>query len=352
MRLEFINRVGGGEVLGKSILSSDGKILLRAGITLTNQYINKLRELGVFYVYIEDDRLEDICIEDERLLELKKETIKNMSVIMKGINNCNRSDFNKSLRKVEQLIEYIIDDGEVSKCLYDIKTYDNYTYLHSIDTGIMAAYMGLAFNFKESELKELGIGAILHDIGKTKINCMIINKAGTLDESELIEIRKHPYYGAELLRKNYSISGNIIDIVEQHHERMDGRGYPNGLSGSEINRFAKLVSVCDVYDAVTNDRSYRKKLKPNESYELILAGSGSAFEDEVVAKFKETFSVYPLGCCLRLSNGIEGYVIKQNKNFPDRPIIRVLYDTATKNPVSFYEIDLLNESSLTVEAIV
>ncbi|WP_163194126.1 HD-GYP domain-containing protein [Clostridium thermarum] len=352
MRLEFINRVCDGEVLGKSILSSDGKILLRAGVKLTSQYINKLRELGVFYVYIEDHRLEDICVEDERLLELKKDTIKNMSVIMKGINNCSRANFNKSLRKVEELIDYIIDDGVVSGSLCDIKTYDNYTYLHSIDTGIMAAYMGLAFNFKERELKDLGIGAVLHDIGKTKINCNIINKTGALNEEELMEIRKHPSYGAEILRKNYSISKSIIDIVEQHHERMDGRGYPYGLKGWEISKYAKLVSVCDVYDAVSSDRSYRKKLKPNESYELILAGSGTAFEDEVVKKFKETFSVYPLGCCIRLSNGVEGYVIKQNNNFPDRPIIRVLYDTETKSPIPFYEIDLLKENSLTVEAMV
>jgi HD-GYP domain-containing protein (c-di-GMP phosphodiesterase class II) len=125
-----------------------------------------------------------------------------------------------------------------------------------------------------------------------------------------------------------------------------------GLQGNELNKAASIVSVCDVYDAVTNDRSYRKKLKPNECYELILAGSGTAFDSDVVKKFKETFAVYPLGCCLRLSNGVEGYVIKQNKNFPDRPIIRVLYDTDTKKPISFYEIDLLGESSLTVEAIV
>jgi putative nucleotidyltransferase with HDIG domain len=216
----------------------------------------------------------------------------------------------------------------------------------------MAAFLGLSLGYNESQLKDIGLGAILHDIGKTKIDYKIINKAGALTEEELMIIRKHPIYGAELLKKSYTISENVIDIVEQHHERVDGRGYPNGLKGTEINKFASLVSVCDVYDAVTNDRSYRKKLKPNESYELILSGSGSAFEDEVVKKFKETFSVYPLGCCLRLSNGIEGYVIKQNKNFPDRPIIRVLYDSETKKPITFYEIDLLQHSTLTVEAIV
>lgn len=352
MRLEFINRVVGGEILGKSILSSDGKVLLRAGIRLTNAYINKLKNLGVFYIYLEDDRLSDVCVEDQRLMELKKTTIKNMAVIAKGVNNCNKMELKKSLRKVEELIEYIIDAGEVAHSLYDVKTYDNYTYLHSIDTGIMAAFIGLSMRLSEDDLKCLGLGAILHDIGKTRINCNIINKAGALTENEFTEIKKHPAYGAEILKNNYTIPEAVIKIVEQHHERVDGRGYPNGLKGNEVNKFANIVSVCDVYDAVSNDRSYRRKLKPNEAYELILAGSGSAFDEKVVSKFKETFAVYPLGSCLRLSNGVEGYVIKQNKNFPDRPLLRVLYDSETKKPIPFYEIDLLTNPTVIVEAII
>ncbi len=352
MRLEFINRVVDGEILGRSILGSDGKILLRSGVKLTGRYIAKLKELGVFYVYIEDDRLSDVRVEDERLLQLKKNTLKNMSVITKNVNNYNKFEFKKSLRIVEELIEYIIDDGEVNLSLYDIKTHDNYTYLHSIDTGIMAAFIGLAFNYSSSDLKELGLGAILHDIGKTKIDFKIINKAGKLTNEEFAEMKKHPSYGAQMLRKNYTITDNVINIVEQHHERVDGKGYPNGLKGNEINRFASIVSVCDVYDAVSNDRSYRKKLKPNESYELILSGVGTAFSEEVVQKFKETFAVYPLGCCLKLSNNLEGYVIKQNKNFPDRPVLRILYDSNTKKPIPFYEVDLLQNPNLIVEAII
>ncbi|MDP4089815.1 MAG: HD-GYP domain-containing protein [Bacillota bacterium] len=352
MRLEFIERLAEGEVLGRSILSGDGKVLLRAGVRLSSQYIDRLRELGVLYVYIEDDRLCDVRVEDERLMELKKNTMMNMSQIAKNVNNCNKSEFKKSLKMVEELIEYIIDDGEVNLSLYDIRTHDNYTYLHSIDTGIMAAFIGISCKYSETDLKELGLGAILHDIGKTKIDHKIINKAGKLTEEEFSEMKKHPVYGAEMLKRNYSIPNSVIRIVEQHHERIDGRGYPRGISGNEINTFANIVSVCDVYDAVSNDRSYRKKLKPNESYELILSGSGAAFDEGIVKKFRETFAVYPLGCCLRLSNGIEGYVIQQNRNFPDRPVLRVLYEGETKKPIPFYEIDLLQNSNLIVEAII
>ena len=352
MKLEFINRVQEHDVLGKNILTNEGCVLLRAGIRLTNGYINKLKELGVFYIYVEDERLDDVQVEDIRLSELKQVTMKSMSHVMKNVHNCNGKQLKESLGNVKEMIDYIIDVGEVNKSLYDIQTYDNYTYIHSLDTCIMATFLGLNSKLDEWSLKDLGIGAILHDIGKTAVPISILNKEGRLSDEEFNEIRKHPMYGAEMLKKNISIPSSIIKMVEQHHERVDGRGYPHGLTGNQISKFAKIVCICDVYDAVSNDRCYRKKFSPNDAYELILSGSGSAFDEELVRNFKNTFSIYPLGCCVKLSNGEEGYVISQNKGFPDRPIIRVLYDIITKSPIAFYEINLLENPSIVIESIV
>lgn len=352
MRLEFINRVKENDVLGKSILTNDGGVLLRAGIALTELYISRLKKLGVLYVYIEDDRLDDVMVEDERLVKLKQVAMKNMDKIIKNIHAVNKIETRNSLRIVENLVEYIIDAGDVNKSLNDIKTYDNYTYVHCLDTGIMSAFLGLSMHFSESELKDLGKAAILHDIGKTKISSRIINKKGPLTDEEFLEIKKHPVYGREILEKNIQISQEILKAVEQHHERIDGKGYPYGLSGNQISKYSKAVSICDVYDAISNDRSYRKKFSPNEAYELILAGSGTIFDEKMVKSFKDTFAIYPLGCCVRLSSNVEGYVVKQNKGFPDRPIIRVLYDSETKKPVPFYEIDLMKELAVTIEGVV
>jgi len=352
MRLEFINRVKADEVLGRNIFTEDGNVLLRSGVKLTNKYITKLKDLGVFYVYVEDSRLDDISVEDEKLSDLKAVTMKNMANIMKNVTSGDRKGTKDALSVVEDLVDHIIQMGDVNKSLYDIQTYDNYTYLHSIDTGIMATFLGLSMNLKESELKELSIGAILHDIGKTKIDSDIITKPGKLTEEEFQEIRQHPTYGKNILEKNFSISSEILKAVEHHHERVDGNGYPYGLRLHQISKFAKIISVCDVYDAVSNDRSYRQKFNPIDAYELILAGCGNAFDEEIVKNFKKTFSVFPLGVCLKLSNGVEGYVIKQNKNFPDRPILRVLYESETRKPIKFYEIDLLQCHNLVVQSII
>ncbi|KGK89576.1 HD-GYP domain-containing protein [Clostridium sp. HMP27] len=352
MRLEFINRVKEQEVLGKSILSSDGKILLRAGMKLTDSYIKKLRELGVFYIYVEDERLDDVQVEDEHLSELKQITMKTMGSLIRNVNNVNKKELKECLNVVENLIEYIIDLGDVNKSLNDIKTFDNYTYVHSLDTCIMTSFLGLSSGFNEASLKDLGIGAILHDIGKTKIPSKILNKEGKLTDEEFREIKKHPVYGAEILKKNISISDSIVHMVEQHHERVDGKGYPYGLSGNGISKSAKIICICDVYDAISNDRCYRRKFSPNDSYELILSGAGTSFDMSVVQKFKDTFAIYPLGCRVRISNGEEGYVIRQNKGFPDRPVLRMFYDAEQKSPIPFYEIDLLKNPSLVVEMVI
>ncbi|MTK13001.1 MAG: HD-GYP domain-containing protein [Clostridiaceae bacterium] len=351
MRLEFINRVSGNDVLGKSILTNEGQVLLRAGVKLNDVYIQKLKELGVFYIYVEDDRLDDVDVEDEKLSELKQVTMKSMCNVMKNVHDCNGKKLKESLGAVEDMINYIVDIGDVNKSLYDIQTYDNYTYVHSLDTCIMTTFLGMSSKFNEWDLKDLGIGAILHDVGKTQVPITILNKQGRLTDEEFNEIKKHTLYGAKMIKKNISMPDSIIKIVEQHHERVDGRGYPYGLNGKQISKFAKIVCICDVYDAISNDRCYRKKFSPNDAYELILSGSGTSFDEELVRNFKNTFAIYPLGCCVKLSNGNEGFIIRQNKGFPDRPVVRVLYDSETKNPIPFYEIDLLNNPSIVIQSI-
>lgn len=352
MRLESINRIKIGDVLAKNILTNEGQVLLRTGVKLNQLYIDKLKELGVFYIYVCDDRLDDVNIEDSRLMELKQSSIKSMNSIIKNIHDCNGRDLKSSLVTVENLIDYIIQDADVNSSLYDVQTYDNYTYVHSLDTCIMATFLGISCNYTGWDLKKLGIGAILHDVGKTEIPINILNKNGKLTDEEFNEIKKHPIYGVELLKKIISIPDLAIKVVAQHHERVDGKGYPYGLKNLQITNFAKIVCICDVYDAVSNDRCYRRKFSPNDAYELILSGSGTSFDSKIVEKFKNTFSVYPLGCCVKLSNEEEGYVVRQNKGFPDRPVVRVLYDANTMRPIPFYEINLIESTNIVISEVV
>lgn len=353
MKLEIINRLKGDETLGRNIFTNDGRILLRAGTVLNSNYIDKMREMGVFYVYVEDKRLDDVKVEDENISRLKQNTMESMSRIMKNTSMVSdKKAMSEYIKTVEDLISYISESKDITKSLYDIQTHSNSNFVHSIDVCIMSAIIGHAMKMDSLVIRELGVTAIIHDIGKTQLPRNIIEKRGKLEGEELRQYKEHPYLGAMLLKKNIRISENIIKGVLQHHERVDGKGYPYGLSGKSISKFARIICVSDVYDTITNSKDYKKAFSPNDAYELILAGSGTIFDEEVVKAFRKSFSVYPLGCCVKLSDGVEGYVVRQNENFPDRPIVRVIHDAITKKDIEPYEIDLVNNINLVITSIV
>lgn len=353
MKLEIINRLKGDEVLGKHIFTNDGRVLLRSGTKLNGTYIKKMLEMGVFYVYVEDERLSDVIVEDENISCLKQTTMENMSKIMKSTSMvADKKAMGDYIRIVEELIDYIQKDADINKSLYDIQTYSNTAYVHSIDVCILSTFIGHAMRLNSNIVQELGVAAILHDIGKMALPLKITDKVGKLTEEELKEFKEHPYLGAMMLKKNIRISDSIVKAVQQHHERVDGKGYPYGLEGNSISKLARIICVSDVYDSIINSKDYKKQFSPSDAYELILAGSGTMFDEDVVKVFKNSFSVYPLGCCVKLSNDIEGYVVRQNENFPDRPVIRVIYDHKTRKDIEPYEIDLVKIINLVVKNVV
>lgn len=350
MKLLHLKNIKGTEILAKDILSNDGKVLLNKDTNLTIDLKLKLKTNGIYWVYIKDDALSDIT-EDKHLAELKMSTLENMPNIFNELISSHISE-SSSLNYVENLIDYIKSKGDLNTNLYEVKAYDNYTYVHCVDTAIMATFFGVSLNLSDNEIKELGTAAIIHDIGKVMIPNSIINKNSTLTKNEYEIVKKHSLFGKAILENNKSISKSIIDAVVQHHEKYDGSGYPYGLRGNDICYFARILSICDVFTAISGNRSYRKRFAPIEAYEYILSGSGSCFDKDLVEIFKNTFAIYPLGSCLKLTNGIEAYVVKQHKSFPDRPIVRITYDSTTKKSISPYEIDLLNSTNIGIVDIV
>jgi HD-GYP domain-containing protein (c-di-GMP phosphodiesterase class II) len=195
------------------------------------------------------------------------------------------------------------------------------------------------------------MGALLHDIGKTRIPISILNKNGRLTDEEFCIIKKHPELGYDMVQNVKEINERSRAIILEHHEKVDGSGYPFGLKGKRIHKFSKITCISDVYDAIVSDRVYRKGFAANEAYEFVLGGVGSFFDFELVNVFKNNFSIYPLGACIKLSNGLEGFVVGHNNGFPDRPIVRILYDEmGTKiDPI---DINLVNQLDVCVSDII
>ena len=336
-----------GDILGADLKDAYDTVLLKKGTELNKQYILAIKSAGVFYVILKEHN--KAISDNHKQLNLIKETM--TKVIPKFFDAIFNQDFNKieeELYIVDDMVKYIVETGEINTSIFDLKEYDDYTYVHCVNTSIMATFLGIQLDLKPEELSSLALGAILHDIGKMKLPINILNKKEKLTTEEFNEIKNHSING-EILLKNAGITDEIVlDIVLQHHERIDGNGYPYGISGDEISKYAKIVSVCDVFTALSANRSYRVRFNPNDAYEFILTKYNIMFDISIVHIFKETFAIYPRGCKIRLSNGIEGSVVTQNKGFPDRPIINVYYDGCLKRAVKHYELNLLNYINLTI----
>lgn len=352
MRLVGIERVKPGDVLGQSILGMDGCLMLREGVTLTENYINKLISIGIIYIYIKDSNLEDIKPEDPELIEFKRETVKSLSRVFSKLQYSDTISIKNTLSVISDMVEYLIDNKEIdSSYLLELKTFDNYTYIHSLNTCVIALFFGIQMSYTRPMLIDLGMGALLHDIGKTKVPIDVLNKNGKLTDEEFCIIKKHPELGHKMLEKVSEVSDRSKAIVLEHHERIDGKGYPYGLTGDKVHKFSKITCISDVYDAIVSDRVYRRGFPANEAYEFVLGGVGTFFDFDLVNIFRNNFSIYPLGVCLKLSNGLEGFVVGHNKGFPDRPNVRILYDELG-NKIEPIEVSLVNQLDICVSHII
>lgn len=329
MRLVNIAYVDEGSVLAKPLVASNGKVLLQAGIALSRSYIDKLARLGFDTMFIEDATFEDVEI-------TSAVSLKTREVAYAAVQNIN-SNIDKSrllsgkLDEVKSAVRNIISDLLGNKGLLgnviEIQGYDDYTFHHSVNTTIIASIMGIYMGWSDDKLLELGMGMLMHDVGKIKVPPEIFNKIEPLTREEFDEIKKHSEYGFEILRKNRDINIVSAHVALQHQERWDGSGYPRGLKGTQIHEYGRLAAVADVYEALTSKRIYRNAHQPYEAYEYLIANSDRLFEPKLVQNvFSKCITPYPTGTGIRLSNGQRGNVVKQNPCFPTRPYVRMTHE--------------------------
>jgi putative nucleotidyltransferase with HDIG domain len=247
-------------------------------------------------------------------------------------------------RVVRQIIEDILANYRLAMVrLVEIRSFDDYTFSHSINVSILSAIIGIGQNMERDDLENLVLGALLHDVGKIKISPNILMKQGHLSKEEFKEVKRHTLCGWEILSRDFEDNWVIRDIARHHHERRDGKGYPDRLKGDEISRFAQAVSVADVYDALTTRRPYREAFPPYEAMRIIITLSGSGFAKEFVGTFLSMMSIYPQGSIVRLNTGEIAIVIRANKDAILRPILRLLVDRDGEKFLEKVEVDLLTQ---------
>lgn len=231
---------------------------------------------------------------------------------------------------VNALVDSIMTNESALVWLTMLKHRDEYTSQHSLNVCIMSLVFGRHLGLTEHELRDLGHGALLHDIGKMKVPLTILNKIERLTDDEMAELKRHAEYGYDMLRHSQHISPQALDIIRSHHERVDGSGYPRGLKGDEISRFAMIVSVVDVYDAITSDRVYHMGISPHEALNLMYGWTPHSFVRDLIEAFIKCLGIYPIGSIVELETGEVGVVMTMNLAQRMRPIITLVLDTEKK----------------------
>jgi len=226
-----------------------------------------------------------------------------------------------------------------------LKTADDYTYMHSVAVcGLMIA-LARQLDLDETQIREAGMAGLLHDVGKMAIPLEVLNKPGKLTDEEFTLIKGHPAAGHEMLASGRGVSEISLDVCLHHHEKIDGTGYPHKLAGDQISLFARMGAICDIYDAVTSERPYKKGWDPAEAVHKMATWSKGHFDERIFQAFVKSVGIYPVGSLIRLQSGRLGVVIEQTPSSLLAPRIKVFFSIKSQTRMPPEVVDLSRPST-------
>jgi putative nucleotidyltransferase with HDIG domain len=348
MRLVSLRQVQPGMKLGRTVFTEDGKVLLGVGMQLTERLISGLQRSGVDSVYIDDPRTEDIVVEEVIRPQTRQIAVEVIEKTIKQITNSNKLARKISLKEMglhfQRAFSSILDDLMQNKQmvghLTTISSHSPSLYHHSVNVAVLATAVGMSIGYNRTQLMNLGVGAMLHDIGKVSLPEELLQKKERWNAEEQEIAKQHTTLGFNLLRKQHDISLMSAHVCLQHHERLNGSGYPQGLVGKQIHEFAQIVGICDIYDSLTSPRPWRKRYMPQDAVEYLLGSGGHLFEHHLVNAFIKHIAIFPIGSSVVLNTGETGVVSRVDPDYSHRPTVRILRDGRGNDVIAPYDLNL------------
>ncbi len=391
MRRASLKETEPGSLLGQSILDAKGNILLTAGTALTERYVRTLLERGTTAVTVQDEETADIempeVISDALRAKATNtvyrvfEAIGGTAAQLKGLSpreiqgKLRGTEFRQSaghlvptaavVSVVDDIMNEVLDT-ELLTGMAAIKSYDNYTFAHSVEMATAALVLGRKLRLDRGSLKRLARACLLHDIGKIFVDEAILNKQGKLTDEEFEVMKSHPTLGFELLQAAQPNDVLINHVAYQHHERQDGKGYPRGLNGlNQVQRppfgnegriilMAEIAAIADVYDALATDRPYRPALAPEVVLDIMAKMGTTALNQELLDLFRSLVPSFPVGMAIRVTAGRwlghTGVVARVNKEKLDRPVIRILRGAGGAK-IPAFDLDLSEDAATRIVSV-
>jgi len=355
-----------GSRILKDAYSGDGKLLLRKGAMIES--ISMIQRLLQPDVRFGDERSTEIPLDldnekkidnapsmeaiefaqkVEKATRIKSEAVSEIKSIYQQVEQGETIEVEVVERVVASLAENLLEDSRALVSLVELKNADEYTYTHSVHVGILAMFLSLHTELRD-KVEEVGLGALLHDIGKAEIPPSILNKPGPLTQQEMKQIKRHPVAGYEKLKKSGETRQIVLDCVLYHHETMDGNGYPEGRKSYNLPLTARIAAIADKYDALTTDRPYRQAMNPKEALSIMTSQMSKELDDVLLRNFVSIIGYYPVGSYVELSNGSIARVINHYATHPDKPRVILLADCQGEALPSQPVIELSKEKNISV----
>lgn len=270
--------------------------------------------------------IKDALLDEEEAEHLYQKAMDLARTILERLAKKEKIEIGEIDNIVRIIVDQLVLDNKKFIALVSTNSSDNYLYAHFINVAILSIEVGLGLKYNKSQLNELGLDAFLHDVGMSKVLDLALAPR-VLNEEELNKIKEHPMVCRNMAEEIRGIKEATLKVIEQEHERFNGKGYPNRLSDGEIAEFSQIIGMVDVYEALSHERPFRKAYPPQDAIKEILTYSGiGGFEIKIARIFISRLGIYPIGSWVKLSTGEIGRVMRSNVDFPLRPVVNILFN--------------------------
>lgn len=324
-----------GMKIDQAVVDRMGRILIARGAILDEYLIDSLLRMGVTRIYIREGEedpeeekisplaqsiIEKIRVDDSTKVNLSESVKKRVAQGIQYLyNNTESQDFTDATNNIaNDLMHAISDNDAIAVDIGALKISDEYTFKHSVDVATMAMIVAKQHGLKKEQIYEIGVAGLLHDLGKSKIPNEVLNKPARLTDEEFEIMKQHSVYGYNILKGKESVSDQVRLGVLQHHEKVNGKGYPMGVMADRMHPYAKILSVVDIYDALVTARPYKKAFSQRDAVEMIMSMTDE-LDLDVMKSFLGSMILYPVDSIVQLSNGEKAKVVENNSGYILRP---------------------------------